>query len=77
MAAKKLFRCVTAAPAFVEDEVSKFFVEGYDLINMSATLTSTGNGGTIMAILVFKLRGDPARQASALATVEPAKGIRR
>ena len=51
MAAKKLFRAVTVAPAFVEDEVSKFFVDGYDLTHMAATLTGTGNGGGVMVVL--------------------------
>ena len=60
---KKLFRAVTVAPAFVEDEVSKFYVEGYDLTHLSATISSTGNGGAVMVVLVFKLR--PAAVAEA------------
>jgi hypothetical protein len=71
MAAKKLFRAVTVAPAFVEDEVSKFFVDGYDLTHMAATLTGTGNGGGVMVVLVFKLRAS----AQTATVAEPTRSV--
>ena len=71
MAEKKLFRAVTVAPAFVEDEVSKFFVDGYDLTHATATLSSTGNGGAVMVVLVFKLRAT-AQAATIPAPPRPA-----
>jgi hypothetical protein len=58
MAEKKLFRAVTVAPAFVEDEVSKFYVDGYDLTHATATLSSTGNGGAAMVVLVLQTARD-------------------